>query len=280
MSFNNFIPALWASRILTNLNNEHVYAACFNRDYEGEVKSFGASVKINAMGRVTISSYTRNSDITAVEELDDAGQNLLIDQGKVYNFALDDVDVAQSKSALMSTAMGEASWGLAEVTDDYLAGILNASVATANILTAATVGTGPGEKDAYTVLVEMGVVLDDANVPSKDRWAVVPNWYSAMLQLDPRVVSFGTTANLSVYRGAVIHEAAGFMIRKSNNVPSGTDVLAGWKGAATFAEQILKSEAYSPEKRFADAVKGLHVYGSKVLRPDALAKIVATQGTY
>ena len=280
MSFDNFIPALWAGRILKNLNNDHVYAQCCNKDYEGEIKNLGASVKINAIGRVTINDFTRNSNLAAVEELDDAGQTLLINQGKYYNFALDDVDVAQSKSALMSEAMGEASWGLAEVTDDFIAATMNAAVASANTLTAATVGTGAGEKDAYSTLVEMGVALDDANVPEKDRWAVVPNWFSAMLRLDPRVVSFGTGPNLAVYRGAPVHESAGFMIYKSNNVPSTTDVLAGWKGAVTFAEQILKTEAYSPELRFADAVKGLHVYGAKVLRPTALAKIVATQGAY
>jgi hypothetical protein len=134
MSINNFIPAVWTAEILKNLNNDHVFAKCCNRDYEGEITGFGSSVKINSIGRITISSYTRDTDIADPETVDDAGQNLLIDQSKYYNFAVDDVDAAQAKGDVMGAAMGEASWGLAETVDDFLATTMNAAVATANTL--------------------------------------------------------------------------------------------------------------------------------------------------
>lgn len=280
MSINNFIPALWSARILSNLNNDHVFAQCCNRDYEGEIKDVGASVKINGIGRITINSYTRDTDIADPETIDDAGQVLLIDQAKYYNFAIDDVDKAQAKGSTMDGSMKEASWGLAETADDFLATTMNAAVATANTLTAATVGLGAGEAEAYAVLTQMRVKLDENNVPKNDRWAIVPPYFEAMLGLDPRVSSFGTPANRETYRGDPVKKAAGFTIYTSNNTPSGNTVLAGYKGATTFAEQILKTEAYRPQKRFSDAVKGLHVYGAKVIRPSALCKIVATQGSF
>ena len=280
MAFDTFIPRLWAAAFLSNLNNDHVYAQCFNRDYEGEVKGQGSSVTINSIGRVTINAYSRNTNIGAVEELDVTGQSVLINQGDYFNFGIDDIDKKQAAGSLMSSAMAEASWAMAEEIDDFLAGVLNASVATANTLSARTVGYGPGESDAYSTLVEMQVALDDANVPGAGRWVVVPNWYGAMLNLDPRVISFGTPANRAVYRGDPIGTAAGFTIMKSNNVPSSTDVIAGYKGAATYAEQLHEIVPYKPELRFGDAVKGLQVYGAKVTRPSALAKVVATQGAF
>lgn len=280
MSINNFIPAVWTAEILANLNNDHVFAKCCNRDYEGEITGFGSSVKINSIGRITISSYTRDTDISDPETVDDAGQSLLIDQAKYYNFAVDDVDEAQAKGNVMSAAMGEASWGLAETVDDFLATTMNAAVAMANTLTSVTVGTGPGESDAYGILIQMRVALNELNVPKNNRWVIVPQYFEGMLLLDQRVTSFGTPANRANYRGDPLGTAAGFTIYTSNNTPSGNTVIAGYPGAVTFAEQIVKTEAYRPQKRFSDAVKGLHVYGAKVTRPDGLAKVVVTEGTY
>lgn len=180
----------------------------------------------------------------------------------------------------MGAAMGEASWGLAETVDDFLATTMNAAVATANTLTSVTVGTGAGESDAYGLLIQMRVALNKLNVPKNDRWVIVPQYFEGMLLLDQRVTGYGTPANRANYRGDPLGTAAGFTIYTSNNTPSGNTVLAGYRGAVTFAEQIVKTEAYRPQKRFSDAVKGLHVYGAKVTRPDGLAKVVVTEGTY
>lgn len=280
MSYNNFIPALWSGTALANLRNDHVYKQCTNQDYEGEIKNEGTSLKIISIGEITINAHTRGQDITAAELLDLAGQVLLIDRERDWNFTIDDIDKAQAKSDLMSKAMASASWAIAEDTDDYLAGVINASVATANTLPPATVGIGAGEADAFGILVQLQTKLNENNVPKMGRWVVVPSYYEGMLMLDPRVSSFGTPANRETYRGDPLGKAAGFTIYSSNNTPSGTTVLAGYKGAVTFAEQLLKVVPYQPEKRFEDAVKGLYVCGSKVTRPNALAKIVTTQGSF
>jgi hypothetical protein len=282
MSLNNFIPTVWAGKLLKNLNNDHVYAQGCNRDYEGEITQAGDAVKINSIGRVTIGTYTKNTDMGAPETLDDAQQVLVITESKFFNFQIDDIDKAQQKPKVMSDAMAEASWGLAETADDFLAALITAGVASANILTAATsVGTGPTDDDAYELLVDLDVRLSNNNVPRVGRWVVVPPWYEGLLRKDVRFVSFGTDKNRANLRGEPIGSASGFEVRISNNVPNAAgayDILAGYPGAVTYAEQIPSGsvKAYEPEQRFADAMKGLHLYGAKVTRPSGLAKVVAT----
>lgn len=278
MSITSVIPALWAKRLLENWNDEHVYVSCANRDYEGQIKEMGSTVKINSVGRITITSHTRNTDITAAEEIDTAGQVLTIDQGKHFNFQLDNLDKAQASVSVMDSAMEEAAWGLADAVDNFCATTLGNAILGANTLSAATVGTGAGEADAYEVLVRLGVVLSNNNVPKSGRWVVVPPWYEGMLMRDPRFVSFGTGQNRETLTNGRIGKAAGFEIKVSNNVPSSTDVYAGHKGVFSFAEQLKEMTPYKPPLRFADAMKGLLVYGAKVTRPTGLAKIVATEG--
>jgi len=126
MSVSTFIPTLWAARILANLNNAHVFVSpdIANRDYEGDIRQMGDKVKINSIGRITIRSYTRGSAITAPETLNTASQEIEIDQGKYFNFEIDDVDRAQAQNggALMEAAMVEAGWGLSDQADQFNAG--------------------------------------------------------------------------------------------------------------------------------------------------------------
>ncbi len=278
MTIDNFKPTIWAAKLLKNLNDAHVYANCLNQDYEGEISKAGDTVKINSIGRITIGDYT-GADIGVPEELQDSQLMLAITEAKFFNFKIDDVDAAQSNINLMNDATQEAAWGLADAADVFIAELLAAGVSVDNILTALTsVGTGATDDDAYEALVDLDVKLTENNVPRPGRWCVIPPWFEGVLRKDPRFVSFGTDKNRAQLRGEPVGEASGFTIWISNNVPlSGTTytILAGYKGAATFAEQIPPKsfEAYRPEGLFADALKGLHVYGAKVSRPYALASV-------
>src|SRR3990172_1872488 len=245
MTINNFNPTIWAGVLLKNLNDAHVYVSLLNRDFEGDIKEAGVSVKINSVGRVTIGTYTKNTDISAAETLDDSQQMLVIDQQRYFNFQIDDVDKAQQKPKIMREAMQEAAWGLSDAADAAVATALEAGVATAspdNTLTAATsVGTGATDDDAYELLVDLGVRLDESNAPKVARWVVIPPWFHGMLLKDPRFVSFGTQQNLERLRNGQVGEAAGFTIAVSNNVPvadSAYTVIAGHAVAATFADSI------------------------------------------
>ena len=277
MSLNNFIPQVWSARLLENLNKNHVFVNLCNRNYEGEIKGYGDQVKINSIGRVTIGDYSKNTDITAPETLTDAQRILLINQGKYFNFQIDDVDRVQQRPKVMDEAMREASYELADKCDKYIASFYTEAKETNCIGDDTTPTTFSAATDAYNMLVRVSVKLDEANVTKASRWIVVPAWYHALLLLDNRFVQAGTSTADNVLRNGEVGRAAGFTIYVSNNLAATGDdkdvfkIMAGYEQTISFAEQIVKVEAYRPEKRFSDAVKGLHVYGAKVIRPDTLA---------
>lgn len=288
MAINNFIPAVWSAQLLTALAKSLVYANLANRDYEGEIKAYGDQVKINSLGDVSVGLYTKNSNISAAETLTDAQRILLIDQARYFNFQIDDVDQAQQHPKVMQEAMSRAAYALADVADQHIAGLyteisagnaLGTDVAPKVVSVAAATGVVP----AYEMLVDLAVTLTEANVPSTGRWVVLPPWYHGLLLKDSRFISAGTAKTDSVLANGFVGRAAGFDIYESNNVPNTNGalykVIAGYSGALSYAEQILDVEAYRPELRFADAVKGLHVYGAKVVRPTGLALLTCSQPT-
>jgi hypothetical protein len=276
----NFIPQIWSARLLANLNRAQIYTqdGIINRDYEGDIAEAGDTVRINSIGRVTISNYAKNTDINAPETLQDAQTVLTINQGKYYNFQIDDVDKAQQKPKVMDSAMGEAAYGLRDAADSYVAGLYTDIAANNWLGSDASPRTGYTAANVYEWLVDLGTVLDENNTPTDGRWCIIPPFIEGYLQKDDRFVKAGTTATDQVLRTGEIGTAAGFRLLKSNNVPnvSGTKykVIAGHAVAWSFAEGVVKTEAYRPEKRFADAVKGLYLYGAKVTRPDAMAVMV------
>ncbi len=281
MAFSNFIPEIWSARLLEHLDNVHVYAGLMNRDYEGEIRAYGDTVHINQLGDITISDYT-GADIADPEELDGSMQDLTIDKAKYFNFQVKDVDHAQSNPKLVDAAMQRASYGMNDVIDQYLASLLLEGADSGNILYDDSTAVTPTSANAYDYLVDLGVLLNEANVPMLGRWVVLPPWYHGLLLKDSRFVGNGTGYNQAILQGGLVGEAAGFQIHLSNNVPN-TDgslykVIAGTSAAGAYAEQLVELEAYRLEKNFSDAVKGLHVYGAKVVQPRALAVMTCNKG--
>lgn len=273
MALEQFIPSIWSARLLVNLRKSLVYTqpGVVNRDYEGEIQGFGSSVKIHAIGAVTVKSYTKNTDIDPPEALDDSELILNIDQQKYFNFAIDDVDRAQMRPKVMDEAMAEAAYALRDTVDQFMAGKYT------EIANTRGSDASPISIDAttcYTELVELKVLLDNDKVPQEGRFVIVPPWYHGKLLNNTNFVH-ATAAGDEVLRNGQVGRAAGFDILVSHNVPNtaGTKykVIAGHRMGWSFAEQISEVQAYRPERRFADAVKGLLVYGAKVVRPSALA---------
>ena len=271
MAVTNFIPELWSARLLNALDKSHVFANVVNRDYEGDIKKMGDTVHINTIGAVTIGTYTQNTDFTSgPETLATTDQTLTIDQAKYFNFQVDDIDAAQAAGDIMDKAMTRAAYGLADASDKYIAGILAGAADTSNTVSASAVALT--SSNVYENVVKMRTILDKANVPTAGRWLVIPPEMYALILLDDRFVKTGGEMAEGILRTGLVAQAAGFDIYLSNNCVSvnsnSTDTYAiggGVDSAATYAEQIVSTEAYRPEKRFADAVKGLHVYGAKVV---------------
>lgn len=279
----DFIPTVWAGRLLTALQGSLVYgqAGVANRDYEGEIRAGGDTVKIASIGDITVDDYTKDTDINAPETLTDDEQTLAIDQQKYFNFCVDSVDRAQQNVNVLDEAMRRAGWQLRDAADTFLAGVMETAVPGGNKIGSIGSPVIPTKDDAYEYLVDISVLLDEANVPLEGRFVVVPAWFHGLLLKDERFVSSGTAAANRVLRNAEVGEAAGFSILKSNNVPNTTGekyrIIAGHSMATAYVKQVLDVQTYKPEKRFGDAVKGLHVYGAKVVRPTSLAMLIASK---
>ena len=127
MAITNFIPEVWSARLLSSLKKSLVFAGpgVVNRDYEGEIRDSGDTVRITSISRPTIGSYVKNSTTITPETLTDAQRSLLIDQSKYFAFEVDDIDMRQAVNggALMNEAAAEAAYGLADTTDQYVAGL-------------------------------------------------------------------------------------------------------------------------------------------------------------
>lgn len=285
MTLNNFIPQIWSARLLQNLNEAHVFANLVNRDYEGDIKGVGDTVKINAIGRVTVGPYTKNTNVAAAETLTDAQTTLVIDKANYFNFQIDDIDKVQQKPKVMDEAMREAAYGLSRAVDTELAKI-HTSTPNGNKVggdgqTAKLGGVLTAGSALYDYLVDLKVILDENNCPDDGRrWVVVPAWAHGYLLKDSRFVNATEMGN-QIRMNGLIGKAAGLNVYLSNNVTDDGQsaktyrIIASHPAAVSYAEQISGVEAYRPELRFADAVKGLHVWGYKVVRPALVATLYA-----
>ena len=274
MALTNFIPQLWSGALLAHLDKAHVVANLVNRNYEGEIRQYGDTVKISQIGDITVNDYTENSDIEDPEELSVTQKVLTIDQQKYFNFQIDDVNEAQGRTSLMDSAMQRSAYALADATEKIILAEIDAN-AGSKIVPTATLD----ETNIYKELVGVKVAMDKKNVPSTGRWLVVSPDTHALLLQDTRFVATGGAMAESNLQNGFIGRVLGFDVYLSNNLDAltnGNACIAGVNMAVTFAEQIVETEAYRMEKRFADAVKGLNVFGVKVIYPDCLVCLKKT----
>lgn len=275
MTVQHFIPTIWSARLNESLKKNLVYGNVVNTDYEGEIQGQGSTVKINSIGAVTIGNYDKVVGIGNPQELDATQKTLVIDQAKYFNFQVDDVDAAQANVNLLDGGIVEASYGLANVVDQYLAGFYT-EVKAENTMGNDTAPMVPTKDTAYDLLIYLGVLLDENNVPESERFVVVPAWYYGLLLKDARF-----TKDLNIIRTGYVGDIDGMTVYKSNNVPNTGGakykIIAGHKSAISFAGQVDSVEAFRPEKQFSDAVKGLQVFGAKCIKPEALVVLTANK---
>lgn len=278
MSIANFKPEIWSAQLLVGLRNALVYAQpqLVNRNYEGEISSHGQSVHITTIGDPSIFDYAAGDTIN-YEDVETAGTDLVIDQGKAFAFKIDDVDKAQALMDPMQQMAQNAAYGLRDKADAYVASLYT-GVAAQNVLgsTGSPINTYSTPTDAYNkVLVPLRTKLDRANVPTEGRYVVGSPEFTGSLLSDDRFVRVDASGTDTGLRNGIVGRAAGFDILQSNNTPNPTGDLqviqAGYPGAITYAEQILETEALRLQSTIADAIRGLHVFGAKLLRPTGIA---------
>lgn len=277
MAIDNFNPTIWSALLVDKLEKSLVFGAVANTDYEGVISGVGSTVKINGIDDLTIGDYVKSTDIAEPETLTGIERSLVIDQANYFNFQIDDIDKAQQTPKLMDKAMERAAYQLRDEADKYIAS-LHTEVAVGNTIGDDTTPIALTANNAYQTLVQARSVLSKTDTPTNDRWIVVPPDVYSLLLLDQRFTQ-ATAQGDEVLANGRVGNAAGFTIYESNNVVEAAGefkIMFGQRDAITYASQIMKMEAYRMERRFADAAKGLHVYGAKVVRPESLGVITAT----
>lgn len=274
MAISNFIPEVWSSAILTNLRDAGVYVERCNRLYEGDIANAGDTVHIISFTDPAVRDYTKNTDISW-DLLTDAERALVVDQADYFAFTVDDVDKRQAMSSFVDAAGNGAGSNLALEADEYVASIMYAAVnQTSQDLGAITVDIS--NNNAYgDLFVAMRTKLTRNKVPFAGRWIVIPPEVSAAILQDQRFIDASASGTTQTLREGFLGRIAGFDVYESNVTHAATagtyHVIAGHPMAVTFADQINETEAIRLQNQFGDGIRGLHLYGAKVVYPTALA---------
>jgi len=285
MSVEHFIPAIWSSKLFVRLRKQLVAATVVNTDYEGEITNFGDRVKINEIGPITVSDYTKFGTLTWAE-LSSAQKELIIDQAKSFSFKVDDIDTAQVHPKLMNGAMDEAAYAVADEIDQFILGLYaQAGVTNTTYMGSSAAAISVSSGNVILTLSYAGRYLSEKNVPQANRWMIVPPWLHQKMLL-AEIGGISATAVPKVFdNGALtagfVGQALGFNFMVSNNVQdsatSVSAILAGNRQAISYAGQISKIKSVELQDSFGEGVKGLYVYGAKVVRPNALACLHLTE---
>lgn len=268
MAITNFIPTVWSENLYQELDKKYIGVANCNRDYEGEIREKGNTVRICGVGDVVVSEYTKNVNMDTPATLSDNVRELTIDQAKYFNFQIDDIDRAQSSPKLMEAAMKNAASALANDADRY---IFNLYSQAGSVIKSDAVSTD----NIIDLIIDARTKLFTNNVADPEDIVIEVSPEIAGMILKAKVNL--STDNTDVMETGCIGAIGGCKIFVSNNIKklegdTGYEhkCLARTKRAIAFAEQLSEIDAYRPELRFADAVKGLHLYGAKVVYPKEL----------
>lgn len=265
MAITNFIPTVWSENLYQELDKKYIGVANCNRDFEGEIHEKGDTVRICGIGDVAVSEYTKNANMNSPITLSDNARELKIDQAKYFNFQIDDIDRAQSSPKLMEIAMKNAASALANDADRYVYGLY--TQAGTNIKCSDT-----KVDNIVDLIIDARTQLFTNNVSDPEDIVIEVTPEIAGLIMKAKVSL--SSDNTEVMEAGCIGAIGGCKIFVSNNVrkiegDAGYEhkCFARTKRAIAFAEQLSEIDAYRPELRFADAVKGLHLYGAKVVYP-------------
>jgi hypothetical protein len=287
----NFIPEIWASKLIVNFYDATVLAAISNTDYEGEITAMGDKVFIRTTPQITVRDYQKGMQLQ-VERPDSPKLTLNIDQGDYFAAVEDDVDRVQADVNLMDAWTRDASEQMKlKIDTKVLTGMIS-GVATTN--TGATAGrisqninlgaTGSPlqvtKTNVVDAIIDAGTVLDEANCPEGDRWMVIPAWMAGLIKKSDLKDASLTGDGTSIARNGRLGMIDRFTLYVSHNLNTVTDsgnrcfsVLAGHKMGLTFASQMTNMESLRAESTFGSIVRGLQVYGYKVVKGEALTRL-------
>jgi len=290
----NFIPEIWSGKLIENFYDATVLAAISNTDYEGEIRQYGDTVNIRTTPEITIRDYVKGQTLT-VENPDKPKIQLLIDKGEYFACVEDDVDKVQADINLMDTWSKDASERMKiKIDQRVLTDILPDIAATNKGATAGAIsasfnlGTSASPltvtKDGASattsvvdLLVDMGTVLDEANAPEQGRFVVIPAKMAGLIKKSELKDASLTGDGTSIVRNGRLGMIDRFTVYVSHNLNRSSgkySLIAGNKMGFTFASQMTNMETIRSESTFGNIIRGLQVYGYKVVKGEALSQAV------
>ena len=286
----NFIPEIWSGKLIENFYDATVLAAIANTDYEGEIRQHGDTVNIRTTPEITIKTYVKGQTLS-VENPDKPKLQLIIDKGEYFACIEDDVDKVQSDIALMDTWSKDASERmkikidqrvLTDILPDISADNKGATAGRiSNNIDLGTTGSALAitKSNVIDLIVDMGTVLDEANAPEGDRFLVIPAKMAGYIKRSDLKDASLTGDSMTPLRNGRLGMIDRFTIYVSHNLnvsSSKFSVIGGHKMGFTFASQMTNMETIRSETTFGNIIRGLQVYGYKVVKPEALAQAVIT----
>lgn len=299
----SFIPEVWSGQFNEKFYTATVFNDIANNKFEGEIKNKGDKVYIRTIPDITVRDYQKGQDLL-IENPESDPIELLIDNAHYFNVGIDDIDAYQTDLALMEEFSKDATEQMRNAQDTNILTNIASDASDDNIGTTAGVksggfdlGTTSGSEiavvssDILDIIVDLGSVLDEQDIPSENRWIVAPAWFTGMIKKSDLQDASITGDGRSILRNGRIGMIDRFTIYMSNNLPATTDsdaaagagascwsIMAGHKSALTYASQIVKVEKIRSERSFANLIRGLVVYGYKVVVPEAMAVLYARKG--
>ena len=290
-----FLPAVYSKKVLNFFRKSSVVEGITNTDYAGEITAYGDTVRIIKEPEITVYQYERGQDVTATK-LTDQESNLVVDTANAFKFIVDDIETSMSHVNFKEVASSSAAYALRDAYDQGVLVTMFSGVSAsspnhilgsdnATDLAAGTfdgtgnldIGFASGEHDPIDVLSHMARLLDEANVPEEGRWFLAnPEFYEQLVQTSSKLMSVDFNAGQGSIRNGLVSSGKlrGFDMYKTNNIAATSNAagkcLAGHMSSTCTAQTIVNTEVIRDPDSFGDIVRGLHVYGSKVLRPEAL----------
>ena len=290
-----FIPEIYSKKVQIALRKAAVAEAICNTDYMGEISSFGDTVNIVKEPQIAVADYTRGLAVVATN-LTDQELVLTIDQAKSFSFKIDDLEKRFSHVNFQAVAADNAAYALRDAMDsNILAAISAGATVTTGMGSTSTpidIGFATGEIDPLNQMSLAAKELDEANAPEDGRWFVAaPEWYNQLANTSSKLLSVDFNAGQGSIRNGLVASGLlrGFQMYKSNNLPTNDLTGATPAGTATAPEALFghisgtsaassmnKVETIRDTGTFSDVVRGLMVWGRKVLRPEITGKIIYT----
>ena len=297
----NWVPAVYSQKVQKFFRRASVVEDITNTDYAGEIENFGDTVNIVKEPSITVSDYARGQTVNTQTLADDKLQ-LTVDQGSYFAFKVDDIEERQSHVNWEALATSSGAYSLKKNYDyNVLKNIYdNAATSAGNTGTDASPIDGDAADDTLANVISAAkTVLDSNDVPEENRWFVAPPAFFKQLRkagakiMDQSVMADGGAS--SMRNGMVTDRPLfGFRLYSTNAIAVSSGAassktfgsagsneyafLYGHQGAVATANHIAKTELIRDPDSFSDIVRGLHVFGRKILRSDAVYSGVITIG--